>query len=153
MHRILNGSIIIVVFVTFVNALVFFGLGILQSFEVYIGMINGSLAHAGIYLVEALDRFLVGFVFIIFSIGLSQLFLTNMSFLKKYELPWLELTNFYQLKTLLISAILVALFVAWIPYAPIFSMADGNDLGWTDLIFPASMVLMAVAARLIKELH
>jgi len=153
MHRILNVSIIIVVFITFINALVFFGLGIYESIVVYIGMIDGSRAHPGVYLVEALDRFLVGFVFIIFSIGLSQLFLTDMPFLKKYELPWLELKDFSQLKTLLISAILVALFVAWIPYAPLFSMADGNDLGWTDLIFPASMVLMAVAARLIKELH
>lgn len=153
MHRILNVSIIIVVFITFINALVFFGLGIYHSVEVYIGLINGSGGSPGVYLVESLDRFLVGFVFIIFSVGLSQLFLADTPFLKKYELPWLELNDFSQLKTLLISAILVALFVAWIPYAPLTSMVNGGELGWTDLIFPASMVLMAVAARLIKELH
>ncbi len=152
MHKLLNVSIVIVVFITFINALFFFGLGIKESIEAYIGIFKNELEHPGVYLVEALDKFLIGFVFIIFSVGLSELFLTEMSFLKKYDLPWLALKDFNQLKTLLISAVLVALFVAWIPFAPLFSVND-EHLTWQALIFPASMLIMAGAARLMRDLH
>lgn len=151
MHKLLNLSIFAVVFITFINALFFFGLGVYHSVLAYIGIFTGELAHPGIVLVEAMDRFLIGFVFIIFSVGLAKLFLTKFKFLDKYELPWLELKDFHQLKTLLIAAILIALFVAWIPEAAIFDN-EGN-LSWTSLVFPISLLIMSVAARLIKDLH
>lgn len=151
MHKLLNLSIFAVVFITFINALFFFGLGIYHSVLAYIGIFTGELAHPGIVLVEAMDRFLIGFVFIIFSVGLAKLFLTKFTFLDKYELPWLELKDFHQLKTLLMAAILIALFVAWIPNAPFLDI--DNSFTWTELVFPISLLLMAGAARLIKDLH
>ncbi len=151
MHKLLNISIFAVVFITFINALFFFGLGIYHSILAYIGILSGELSHPGVDLVEAMDRFLIGFVFIIFSVGLAKLFLTKYEFLSRYELPWLELKDFHQLKTLLMAAILIALFVAWIPNAPIFD-TDGTYT-WTEFVFPVSLVLMAFAARLIKDLH
>src|SRR5688572_32767811 len=108
MHRILNISILLVVFFTFINAIVFFGLGIYHSVLAYIDILHGHWdKHPGIILVESLDRFLFGFVFIIFSVGLSRLFLADTIFLKNYELPWLKITEFHQLKILLVSAMLV----------------------------------------------
>jgi len=153
MQRLLNISILIVVFVTFLNALVFFGLGIYHSILAYIDIAYSRWEnHPGVILVESLDRFLFGFVFIIFSIGLSRLFLAESPFLKNYELPWLKITDFFQLKTLLISAILVALFVAWAPVA-IAITQHKEPLEWTTLIFPASLVMLAIAGKFIKELH
>ena len=117
MQRLLHISILLVVFFTFINAMVFFGLGIYHSVLAYIDIVHGHWEkHPGIILVESLDRFLFGFVFIIFSVGLSRLFLSESTFLKNYELPWLKITEFHQLKSLLVSAILVALFVAWAQY-------------------------------------
>jgi uncharacterized membrane protein YqhA len=153
MQRILYFAIVLVVFFTFINALVFFGLGIYYSIVAYLDIVYGRWEnHPGVILVESLDRFLFGFVFIIFSIGLARLFLPDATFLKSYELPWLKLTDFFQLKTLLISAILVALFVAWAPVA-ISITQHKEPLDWTMLIFPASLVMLAIAGKFIKELH
>lgn len=152
MHKVLNLAIFLVVFITFLNAMVFFGLGVYQSFVAYISIVTeGFSHHPGVIIVEALDRFLIGFVFIIFSIGLARLFLSDIPFLDKYELPWLKITDFNQLKTLLVSAILVALFVAWTPFA--VSFTQSQTLDWHQLIFPACLLIMAVSAKVIKDLH
>jgi len=153
MQRILYFAIFLVVFFTFINAIVFFGIGIYQSIMAYIDIAYGRWDnHPGVILVESLDRFVFGFVFIIFSIGLTRLFLPDASFLKNYELPWLKITDFFQLKTLLISAILVALLVAWAPVA-IGITQHKEPVEWTTLIFPASLVMLAIAGKFIKELH
>ena len=153
MHRLLNIAILIVVFITFINALVYFGLGVYYSFTAYVDIIMGrSENHPGIVLIESLDRFLIGFVFVIFSVGLGRLFLSDTTFLKNYELPWLKVAEFSQLKTLLISALLVALFVAWSPTAIGLAQQTGN-IDWTQLIFPAGLLLVAIAAKFVKDAH
>lgn len=152
MQRILNLAIFLVVLTTFINALFFFVSGFYYSIEVYYRLVMGTAdERPGVMLVESLDRFLIGFVFIIFSIGFAKLFLSETSFLKNYELPWLQLKDFYQLKAILVSAVLVTLFVAWVPYAVKNSHAVGLD--WTSLIFPACLLIMAVAAKFIIDLH
>lgn len=152
MHRFLNISILLVVFITFFNALVFFGLGIYQSILAYIAIIRQSNdSHPGILLVESLDRFLFGFVFIILSVGLSRLFLSDNTFFKNYDLPWLTITDFHQLKVLLLSALLVAMFVGWAPSA--INHLQEIDKDWTVLLFPASLLLLAIATKTIKGLH
>lgn len=152
MHRILNIAILVVVFITFINALVFFGLGIYYSLTAYLDIIQGEVnSHPGIVMIESLDRFLIGFVFVIFSVGLSRLFLSDAKFLDTYELPWLKITEFTQLKSLLISALLVALFVAWAPTA--IEVAQKEELTWSVLLFPASLLMVAVAAKFIKDAH
>jgi len=150
MHKLLNISILIVVFITFINAMVFFGLGIYHSVHAYIDVATGRMDNfPGIVLIESLDRFLFGFVFIIFSVGLSKLFLSDTAFLKNYELPWLKITEFHQLKSTLVSAILVALFVAWTPFAVAFTQND--TLTWTSLLFPACILILSVSAKFIKD--
>jgi len=153
MHRLLNLVIFIVVFITFINALVYFGLGVYYSFIAYSDIIMRNTEQPpGITLIEALDRFLIGFVFIIFSVGLSRLFLSEANFLKSYDLPWLKITEFTQLKSLLISALLVALFVAWTPTAITLAQQQ-TPLDWTMLIFPVGLLLVSIAAKFVKDAH
>lgn len=150
MHKLLNISIFIVVFITFINAMVFFALGIYHSVHAYIDVATGHFDRfPGIVLIESLDRFLFGFVFIIFSVGLSRLFLADQPFLKNYELPWLKINEFHQLKSLLVSAILVALFVAWTPFAVAFTQND--TLTWTSLLFPGCILILSISAKFIKD--
>jgi uncharacterized membrane protein YqhA len=152
MHRILNVAILLVVFITFINALVFFGLGVYYSFTAYVEVFKGGAEnHPGLVMIESLDRFLIGFVFVIFSVGLSRLFLSDAKFLEAYELPWLKITEFAQLKSILISALLVALFVAWTPTA--INVSQQEHIDWTILIFPGSLLMLAVAAKFIKDAH
>ena len=152
MHKILNASILIVVFITFLNALFFFGVGIYMSIEAYLDTAHGNMEHfPGIQLLEALDRFLIGFVFVIFSVGLSRLFLSTNPLFKNYELPWLKIEEFHQLKILLIAAILVAMFMAWAPSAIIHLQEVEKQ--WTVLLFPACLLILAVTGKFIKDLH
>ncbi len=153
MQRLLHISILVVVFITFLNALFFFGMGVYLSSLAYIDILQGRMEnHPGVILVESLDRFLFGFIFIIFSIGFSRFFLPGSSFLSNYNLPWLKLTDFSHLKSLLISAVLVALFVAWSP-AAISLIQHKEPMDWTMLIFPICLLLLSLAGKFIKELH
>jgi hypothetical protein len=79
------------------------------------------------------------------------LFLAENTFLKNYDLPWLKITEFSQIKTLLLSSILVALFVAWAPSAIV--EAQQTDINWTVILFPSCLLIMAVAAKFIKDIH
>jgi uncharacterized membrane protein YqhA len=152
MHKILKISILVVVFVTFLNALFFFGMGIYFSIEAYMAVLHGDLAHfPGIQLMEALDRFMIGFVFVIFSIGLSRLFLSGNTLFKNYDLPWLKIEEFHQLKILMIAAILVAMFMAWIPAAMTHLQAEEKQ--WTVVLFPGCILILSVAGKFIKDLH
>ena len=152
MHKVLNISILIVVFITFINALVYFGLGIYLSSEAYVDLATGRMDHfPGIKLLEALDRFLIGFVFVIFSVGLSRLFLSENPMFKNYELPWLKIDDFHQLKILLIAAILVAMFMAWAPTA--ITHLQEVEKEWTVLLFPACLLILAITGKFIKDLH
>ena len=152
MQKVLNISILIVVFITFINALVYFGLGIHLSVDAYYDLAIGRMDHfPGIQLLEALDRFLIGFVFVIFSVGLSRLFLSGNPMFKNYELPWLKMEEFHQLKILLIAAILVAMFMAWAPTA--ITHLQEVEKNWTVLLFPACLLILAITGKFIKDLH
>jgi uncharacterized membrane protein YqhA len=152
MKYILKYSILVVVLITFFNALVYFGLGVAYSIEGYQDIFSGHMEKfPGVKLVEALDRFLIGFVFIIFSVGLSRLFLPDFFLLKHADLPWLKIDEFHQLKMLLISALIIAMFVAWAPSAINHLMEEEKQ--WTVLLFPTSLLILAVAAKFLKGLQ
>lgn len=79
MEKILCAVITAVVFITFVNALVFFGIGIFYRVENYWTPIGGDTEghRPGLAMLESLDPYFVGFSFIIFSIGMNRLFLAS----------------------------------------------------------------------------
>lgn len=151
MEKILRVVILIVVVITFINALVFFGLGVFHSVETYWNLIWRTTGEhrPGLAMVESMDRFFIGFIFIIFSIGLSKLFLPESLLFKKVDLPWLAVSDFHQLKLLMWSAILTAVLVEWL----VITAAKAAYFDWPDLVLPVGIFILAVAAKFVKDIE
>jgi len=103
----------------------------------------------GFLIAESLDIFMMALFFIIFSMGIAKLFLPQSGFLKGYDLPWLRVENFSQLKYILWEVLLTTMFV----YFATKIIIVGDQLNWTLLIIPASILMLALAYKLLKEPH
>jgi uncharacterized membrane protein YqhA len=107
--------LIIVVIFLLISSLAFIGLGVVHSIEGYkilLGFNPGPELETrpGIYLLEGLDTFMAGIVFMIFAFGIARLFLFD--HVEDDKLPkWLNIHNFKELKILLWETILVTLVV------------------------------------------
>ncbi len=150
MQKIVRFAILTIVFLILLNSLVFIGIAIYKSIHAYILIAQGRMEEKpGILIAEALDSFLVSLFFIIFSIGIAKLFLPNINFLKGYDLPWLKLDSFSSLKLVLWEMLLTTLFVFFAASVII----SGENLEWTTLITPASILMLALAYKFLKQGH
>src|SRR5215204_633330 len=103
---------LIAVIFTLLDSIFFLISGVIESihgFEIFFRkLITGEKILFGIYFMEALDRFLIAFVFMIFSLGIYKLF-----FVKEHHIEglpaWLQIENFKELKVLLWETIMVTL--------------------------------------------
>lgn len=118
------------------------------------GIVNGLVhtdATPGINLFEALDIFLIGFLFLIFSIGFSQLFMPKSSkFMEVVESitpEWLKVKNFTQLKLILWDTVLTSLVVKFVGDA--FRLHGNYD--WTLAIIPVTILLISLSRFLLKK--
>ena len=69
--------------------------------------------------------------------------------LNGYELPWLKVENFSELKYIMWEMLLTTLFV----YFGAQVVIAGDHLDWTMLITPASILMLALALKFIKLSH
>src|SRR6478735_4298488 len=105
---------IIAVIFTFFNSIFFLISGVIESvhgFQIFFRKVmNGEPILIGIYFMESLDRFLIAFVFMIFSLGIWKLFYVKD--MPADDLPdWLKINSFKDLKILLWETIMVTLVV------------------------------------------
>lgn len=134
----------------FLNSVLVIFIGVYKSIKAYIMVAQGRMEEKpGILIAESLDSFLVALFLFIFSIGIAKLFLQKTNLLNGYELPWLKIDNFSQLKYILWEVLLTTLFVFFITGV----VVDRSELEWTHLILPASILMLAVAYKLFKEEH
>ena len=90
---------------TFLISLIFLALGVYEASQGVIGILQGLIesdARPGLLLFQALDLFLIGFLFLYFSsLGFAQLFFPKPSrVLKLLEMitpPWLHVETFTNL--------------------------------------------------------
>jgi len=116
----------------------------------YILIAQGRIEEKpGAMIAESLDAFMIALFFILFSMGIAKLFLPKSGFLKDYDLPWLKIDNFSQLKYIMWEMLLTTIFV----YFATKIIIVGNQLDWTLLIIPASVLMLALAYKLLKEPH
>ena len=96
---------------------------------------------------EAVDSFLFGIVLVIFAYGIAIGFVFALP--KEYgeRLPtWMKVSGVGQLKATLAEVVIVVLIVI---FARIIVEANGQ-LQWSMLVLPASILLIAVAVRMIE---
>lgn len=94
--------------------------------------------HVGIQILDTLDIFLICLVFLIFTMGIVQLFIKhdNEEYLKSIP-KWLLVKNLSELKFLLMQTIIVTLFIITIEV--FISFEDGPSI---ELLYVPGMILL-----------
>ncbi len=96
---------------------------------------------------EAVDSFLFGIVLVIFAYGIAIGFVFTLPEGYGGRLPtWMKVGGVGQLKATLAEVVIVVLIVI---FARIVVEANGH-LQWTMLVLPASILMIAVALRMIE---
>jgi uncharacterized membrane protein YqhA len=150
MHKIVRFFLFFIVFFIFLNSLFFIGIAVYKSIHAYILIAQGRIEERpGVFIAESLDSFLMALFFLIFSMGISKLFLPDKTFIKEYDLPWLKVGNFSELKLILWEVLLTTLFVFFVSQAII----KAEHLDWPMLIMPASILLLSLAYKFVKHGH
>lgn len=142
------------VLTSFIIALLFIGMGVYGTSIGMIGIFKGQVhsdARPGLMLFEALDIFLIGFLFLIFSIGFAQLFLQKpskfMSIIDSFTPPWLKVENFTDLKLILWDTVLTTL--VFLCIGDVYTA--GGNYSWEMLITPIAILLISLSKFLIKK--
>lgn len=150
MQKIVRFFIFFIVSFVFLNSLFFIGLGAYKSFHAYMLIAQGRVEERpGVFIAESLDSFLMALFFLIFAMGISKLFLPNKTFIKDYDLAWLKVGNFSELKFILWEVLLTTLCVFFITQAII----KVEHLEWQILVLPASILMLAIAYKFFKQGH
>jgi len=140
---------IIAVFFTILNSLFFLVAGAVKSVKGYKIFLEDGFSvegHPGLYLLEGLDYFLVSIVFLIFGLGVLNIFINY----KKVDenLPdWLKIGSFMGLKILLWETVLVTLVV----YSFTAVIAKVDSLQWNVLVLPAVILILTIAVVILKR--
>lgn len=140
---------------TFLISFAFFGIGVYESITGIVAILKGQIhtdVRPGIVLFEALDVFLIGFLFIIFSIGFAQLFFQDESKIKSFIIRstpnWLKVESFTQLKLILWDTILTTLVILFA--SETYKNLD-NNYDWKLLFIPIGILLISLSKFLIKK--
>ena len=141
---------LIAVFFTCLNSIVFLISGVIDSVHGYQALwqiISGvEKIQPELFFVEALDKFLVAFVFLIFSIGITKFFIFTETTDK--NLPgWLNITSFKELKILLWETILVSLVVFTIATV----VENRHHVTWEILFLPAVVLILSLSLYLMRS--
>jgi uncharacterized membrane protein YqhA len=135
-------------------ALIFIGLGVYAACLGVYGIFMGELhieTTPGLKLIESLDLFLIGFLFLIFSIGFSQLFVPKpsrfMTVIDAITPDWLKVKNFTELKLILWDTLLTTLVIKFVSDA---FVANGV-YNWQLTIVPIGILLISLSRFLIKK--
>ena len=154
MKTIFKFIIVVPILCTFLISVIFIGAGVYETILGGYGILNGQIgtdARPGILLVQALDFFLLAFLFLIFSIGFAQLFIPKpsriMSVIDSITPEWLKVENFTQLKLILWDTVLTTLVVLVV--GDVFRTKGLYD--WQLAIVPAIVLLIALSKYLIKK--
>ncbi len=154
------------VLASWLGAILMFILGVRYTFNGFMTMIERPLGEAGdlppdeatvVFLIEALDRFLIAVVLLYFGYGLYGLFIRPHRTPSELGLPaWLHVDRIGELKQTVAEVIIVILFVLFLRIALEAFHSDAPDLSFASigriLLLPVCILLLALALRF-AELH
>ncbi|MCD4832591.1 MAG: YqhA family protein [Bacteroidales bacterium] len=134
-------------------ALIFIGIGIYNTCTGIMGIALGEMgteSAPGLKLLHALDLFLFGFLFIIFSLGFSQLFLPESKLstvLDSITPNWLHVKNFTELKLILWETMLTYLVLMFVEQV----FKSKGHYNWEMGLVPGSIFLISLSIFFIRK--
>ncbi len=105
---------------------------------------------ATVPVLEAVDAFLFGIVLVIFAYGIAIGFVFNLPQDYVKTLPkWMRIEGVSQLKGILSEVVIVVLIVIFARIV-VGTVDSGKSFEWSMLVLPASILMIAVALRMIE---
>jgi uncharacterized membrane protein YqhA len=100
-----------------------------------------------IFVLQAMDTFLIALVLLIFSFGVFNLFIAQIKAPKNLPgAPWAQITTIEGLKKALVEVVLVVLAVLFLWELLLLE----DEATWNVLVAPIGIVLLAAALRLVN---
>jgi uncharacterized membrane protein YqhA len=145
---------VVIAFFGALHAIAFVALGVIRGFEGYRLLFHGppwsGEETPGIYIARSIDTFLLALVFLVFSIGVLELFAAHNDDRGLERVPpWMRVKSLAELKFIIWEAILVALVVASVEGL----IASPHDPRWTALVVPIALLILALGLFLAKKAH
>ena len=148
MFKIYKFSIFLIIYTTLISSVIFIGFGVYRFVHALIMLVQiGIDSKPGLEIIESLDAFLIALVFLMVGLGFIKLFYPKLTVFKEFDLPWLKVNDFYDLKHLLWNTILLTLLVTFgIQIIKAKGVLDVNLL-----IIPAAVLMFALSAKFMKH--
>ena len=137
------------------GAALMFLLGVTKTVRAYITFLSQfddplehypqSVDQAIALLVQAIDSFLIGMVFIIFSYGVTTLFVRRIELPEGSVFSWVRITNIKNLKVILGELIVIILSVKFLEVV----LLNAAEFSYEMLVLPVGVVLLALALKLL----
>ena len=137
-----------------VGALLMFWQGALYLFEAWHTILTPGLEAAErsvtVPVLEAVDAFLFGIVLVIFAYGIAIGFVFTLPEGFGRTLPnWMKIEGVSQLKGILSEVVIVVLIVIFARIV-VGTVDSGKSFEWSMIVLPASILMIAVALRMIE---
>jgi uncharacterized membrane protein YqhA len=138
------------VFFNLLNSIVFTLSGVAECIKgykvIYQFGFGESEGRPAVHILQGLDLFLVGLVFMIFALGIMKIF-THYNGDEAGVPNWLKIKSFKELKVLLWETILVTLVV----FTLTGIVSHKGALGWETLILPLIILILTMGLFLMRE--
>ncbi|SEQ38661.1 Uncharacterized membrane protein YqhA [Faunimonas pinastri] len=133
-----------------IGSLLMFYQGSLHLIHAWHLLAAGTEGHVTVPVLEAVDAFLFGVVLVIFAYGIAIGFVFRLPERTTRLLPnWMKIDGVGQLKEILAEVVVVVLIVI---FARVVVESEGH-FTWTMLVLPGSILMIAVAIRLLELGH
>ena len=140
---------LIISFLIFLSGLTAIAIGALRLFDGLKGVIyflKDSATHPGVHIIEAVDTLLFAVVILVLGGGIFKLFVGDENTFKESTV-FSKIKTFKDLKILLWETLLLTLTV----WCSLSFFAHPDDLRYEQLILPATIILLALALRLMRD--
>ena len=105
--------------------------------------------HPALEIVESMDIFIIGLVFLVFTIGIRTLFIHHNNESYTNSIPsWMRVKNLTELKLLLMESIIASLFIIFIS---VIAQTPDDNVGWQILMIPASILILSISIYFLKK--
>ncbi|MBL8003443.1 MAG: YqhA family protein [Flavobacteriales bacterium] len=147
MRSVLRAAVMVIGLVLVIDALVLVFRGLWMTYEAYHDLLTRpDVERPLLPALEAVDVFFMAIALFIVAVGLVQLFIGDLPFLKDVSFAWMRVESYTQLKLLLWDTFLVTLLVLFL--TRIFA---ARTMGWDVLILPGAILMLTVSSFLLKK--
>ncbi|MCC7501514.1 MAG: YqhA family protein [Flavobacteriales bacterium] len=148
MKYVLRIFISVISAILLIDSIILVVLGVKSTWHGFHNLLDPSIPHPMMPAFEAVDQFFMALVLFIMAIGLVQLFIGEIPFMKPASLHWLKIDSFMALKVLLWDTLLVTMLMFFLT-----QLVNTPVLDWSVLILPTAILMLTLCSFLLKQKH